>query len=324
LSSSYNKNMKNLLPSRTVIALVLVPAITVISIMALAAWNERASEVVEDEVDVLARALAEGNEKFQELDTDNDGLKDWEEFLYQTDEQNPDTDGDGSSDGNEVARGFDPLVAGTGTTTEVTSASSTGLYFYKQDNTLTKTDVLSRDTFTTYLQLRESGGLGEEQIVEQALEQAIRENTSVESVIEYSIDDMNVVTATANTRRTYRDSYAQAAALMQRIRFDEIELFAQYLYNDDLAAFAQISANRDLYQQFVDSLLTMRVPGDIAPVHVELANNISIAIVSLDGMLQVDDDPLNSLVLSQKFDEDRNIVLKNTQALKLYFDNNRL
>lgn len=47
-------------------------------------------------------------------DTDRDGLCDYEEkYLYGTDPKNPDTDGDGMKDGNEVKRGRNPLGSGT-------------------------------------------------------------------------------------------------------------------------------------------------------------------------------------------------------------------
>ncbi len=46
------------------------------------------------------------------LDSDHDGLPDWEEELIGTDPHNPDTDGDGFKDGEEVASGHDPLVKG--------------------------------------------------------------------------------------------------------------------------------------------------------------------------------------------------------------------
>jgi len=48
----------------------------------------------------------------QNKDTDNDGLKDWEEKLYKTDPLNPDTDGDGYLDGEEINSGHNPLVKG--------------------------------------------------------------------------------------------------------------------------------------------------------------------------------------------------------------------
>ena len=45
-------------------------------------------------------------------DTDNDGLKDWEEAIYGTDPRNPDTDGDQTQDGTEVTGSRDPLIKG--------------------------------------------------------------------------------------------------------------------------------------------------------------------------------------------------------------------
>ncbi len=45
-------------------------------------------------------------------DSDDDGLKDWEESLWKTDLNNSDTDGDGTPDGEEVREGRDPLKAG--------------------------------------------------------------------------------------------------------------------------------------------------------------------------------------------------------------------
>jgi len=45
-------------------------------------------------------------------DSDQDGLNDEMETFYGTDPNNPDTDGDGHSDGNEVSRGYDPLLPG--------------------------------------------------------------------------------------------------------------------------------------------------------------------------------------------------------------------
>lgn len=44
------------------------------------------------------------------VDSDHDGLSDELELKLGTDPQNPDTDGDGYTDGEEVANGYNPLV----------------------------------------------------------------------------------------------------------------------------------------------------------------------------------------------------------------------
>ncbi len=46
-------------------------------------------------------------------DPDQDGLNNAEERLYGTDPNNPDTDGDGYPDGEEVKNGYNPLGSGT-------------------------------------------------------------------------------------------------------------------------------------------------------------------------------------------------------------------
>jgi hypothetical protein len=48
------------------------------------------------------------------LDSDQDGLTDSEERTYGTDVKNPDTDGDGYTDGAEVKAGYNPLVKAPG------------------------------------------------------------------------------------------------------------------------------------------------------------------------------------------------------------------
>ena len=67
-------------------------------------------------LDLVATAIHEGGQPepaIEESDTDEDGLKDLDELLiYQTDPLNPDTDGDGYSDGAEVIAGYDPNGSG--------------------------------------------------------------------------------------------------------------------------------------------------------------------------------------------------------------------
>lgn len=47
-------------------------------------------------------------------DLDNDGLKDWEENIYGTDSEKEDTDGDGTTDGEEIRVSRNPLRPGPG------------------------------------------------------------------------------------------------------------------------------------------------------------------------------------------------------------------
>lgn len=50
--------------------------------------------------------------EFTTKDSDQDGLKDWEEIIYGTNPNNPDTDGDNTIDGDEIVLNRNPLVSG--------------------------------------------------------------------------------------------------------------------------------------------------------------------------------------------------------------------
>ncbi len=63
-----------------------------------------------DQESLFGRKSVEKNFK----DSDNDGLRDWEEELYRSDPNNPDTDGDGYLDGEEVDSGHNPIVKSPG------------------------------------------------------------------------------------------------------------------------------------------------------------------------------------------------------------------
>jgi hypothetical protein len=58
-------------------------------------------------------AIAPQDDPNSTVDTDHDGLTDFQEVhIYHTDLMNPDTDGDGFSDGDEVKNGYNPLGPG--------------------------------------------------------------------------------------------------------------------------------------------------------------------------------------------------------------------
>lgn len=65
------------------------------------------------------------NTKKDQVDTDVDGLTDWAEVkIYKTDPLNPDTDGDGYKDGQEVINGYDPLRPGNARLYDIPTGST--------------------------------------------------------------------------------------------------------------------------------------------------------------------------------------------------------
>ena len=101
-------------PSKKIIVFGSIVLIALITIAVLKFWNFGTQK--EDLVDI-AYTSTQGNSQSalssaSMLDTDKDGLPDWQEALLGTDLKKSDTDSDGSPDGEEVRLNRDPLKAG--------------------------------------------------------------------------------------------------------------------------------------------------------------------------------------------------------------------
>lgn len=94
-----------------------------------------------------------------EIDSDQDGLSDAIETLYKTDPNNPDSDGDGYKDGDEIANGYDPLLkspndkikrsgvnANTATSPLPSPPTFTQQFINKTGITPTKENLLTNET----------------------------------------------------------------------------------------------------------------------------------------------------------------------------------
>lgn len=94
----------------------------------------------------------------EEKDTDNDGLKDWEEALRGTKITEKDTDNDGTTDGDEVSQNRDPLKSGPNDSLVVEKKASTTTYF--KQNTLT--EQFAQDFFSRYSALKADGSVSQQ------------------------------------------------------------------------------------------------------------------------------------------------------------------
>lgn len=85
------------------------------------------------------------------IDSDNDGLSDWEESVYGTNSSNPDSDDDGYLDGEEILSNHNPLKKGPD---DLMNLKRT----HKKPDKTTATENLSKIVITNYLKtIRDQG-----------------------------------------------------------------------------------------------------------------------------------------------------------------------
>lgn len=210
--------------------------------------------------------------KNDQSDSDNDGLKDWEETLWKTDPNNLDTDGDGSADGEETAQNRNPLKSGPDD--KMANFKIVASVSAEENNELTKTDILARDFFANFLALRESGNINEEsagQLTESFLANINQQQTEDR----YKISDLKIINEEEkNSVKDYGNNLAEIIKKYYGLREEnELTIINRALETQDETELQKLNAVINFYEDASSELIKIKVPKSIAYEHLITANS---------------------------------------------------
>jgi hypothetical protein len=252
------------------------------------------------------------NADFKTGDQDQDGLADWLEEFYKTDSKNPDSDGDGTNDGEEIKQDRDPALAGPSdplvTRKDLINTKANFDNFIEG----TLTDKVSVELFSEYLLLKKQGVLkpeDETKLVDELSKKTV-EQASLKP--KYVLSDLNVVESTEETISIYGDRVAQVSLDM----FYRMDTFK---YLKDLAYFEQLAKE---YRVYAEDLRTISVPTVTQEVHLELMNYSYNLSKVYDSFVNADSDPFSSLVIISQFQTIQTNDQQLYAVLADYFKNN--
>ena len=314
----------SMLPSRRIVGFVIIPLVTVFLLWSLGQYNQNKRLTQNVNNNQLGQVLDAEIAEYNQRDTDGDLLKDWEEFLYETDINETDTDGDGLDDYLEALDPIrDPLVADSElgrTQTNQTASGTEDATYYTQDASLTATEKFARDTLSTFAQLKNSDSIGtgiQDALIEKVNAQVeLRE----EKQALYTIDDVLVNPNTGDVvKESYRKAFVKASSPLTRLGEYDLSLVALYAETNETEYLEELQKNAGLYQQFVDAAIKISVPQDIAPAHLEIINSADLLRRNIETMATADVDPLGALIASGDYRNDEIVVQEATYALALYF-----
>lgn len=255
------------------------------------------------------------NNKGASIDKDNDGLLDWEESLWGTDENNSDTDGDGTSDGEEVKTQRDPTVAGPNDSQdEVFQAQIASDGVYAEGYTPgTLTDNLSINLASNYLTLKKdqtyTAETGEELVT--AITNDISKITN-EIAEQYSVASIATFTNDKQKGKEYGTKFAN----IQIKRVAELKSYESY--NEDVYLKILI----EYYKDYARELSLLYVPQEVATAHVQIMNNYFALSQVVEDMRNYKTDPVRALLGIKTYQE---LSQKQTESLKKienYFEEN--
>ncbi len=245
------------------------------------------------------------------LDSDGDGLKDWEELLAGTDPKNPDTDGDGIPDNEEVQ---DLRTQKEGVAQkQITEEESSNL----TDNTV-------RRIFSAYMHAKQSDTYNPAsfaQVISKVTGDAFAKSNITNK---YSLNDIRVtVEPTKKNVMTYRTTSDKAMTPIIQIKEYELTTYARAVENKDKAEFAKLTEAATAYRTAANNLLVVPVPNDIIDTHLRMVNAYVSFADTLEDMgdtlIDNDSDPVLSFVQIRDFLEREQEIVDVFDTLHIYF-----
>lgn len=226
-------------------------------------------------------------------DSDGDGLKDWEESLWGTNPNNPDSDGNGVPDGQEPHI----LAKKTGLPSPVVLADSTTASDDTIDAPASLTEILS------YLALQ---GYTDTGALDSATLKSIADSelsSTFKFQDRYTARDINVTSDNSVASLvSYTNNLIDLVVKQgSKITFDEVALVVNAIENQDGSSLPKLDTTVGLYIEAINEGLTLAVPSNLAQYHLELLNASWNAARYLALTKNVIADPLEGMAALQAY-----------------------
>ncbi len=237
------------------------------------------------------------NERLVQLnrDDDNDELKNWEEALFRTDPNNPDTDGDGVADGEEVKQGRDPAKAGPDDRLPAPTLARQKTSGEEQNLTRDFTEAILARPVVTML----AGGTPQipqetvERYADALLKQSVLSAAPTITRSDIRIDQRETPEAIAGYFRTFQNAF-------EKIRsggVNETEIALQLLRDRKYGNnFEDLKVQVALYDEAIADLKQTPAPQSLADFHVSVLNYLSQFRYSATLFQQIEQDPVKAVV----------------------------
>lgn len=297
-----------------------------VAILGIAAYLVLSSKK-EVPVDAPDPSLADAREVAR-VDTDHDGLLDWEETLIGTDPKKADTDTDGTSDGDEVAAKRNPLIPGPSDQVSDASVEAFAKNAGVQSETKgTLTDQAAKDLFGTYMAYKQSGTMDKEhqaQLVATLVDSAKKEVFTVK----YGPTDLSIVKDDTDAdRRTY---YGKIQNILKDAYESndnsepELVTIGRAIDSGKPEDMRKVERMVTMYKKLSTDLAAVKVPASAVQVHLNFLNVSYSFATTLDGLRTLRADPLLATVVVANYKVVEKQFIAATNDFGAYFKTNRL
>ncbi len=258
------------------------------------------------------------NEQSEKLfkDTDNDGLKDWEEELWGTDINKKDTDVDKTDDFTEVREGRSPIIKGPNDKLSDEELRKKINPTIEAD--LNETDKFSRELFAKYINAKQNGdvkSVNYGEFLSESIEKSEKGNVTI-----YKETDLKKVDNSEENLRKYGNLLGKIIRdKAKEFPKSELEILDQALPKEDAEKLKELDIPIQRYNGLRDEMLRMEVPEDILKIHTRVINLLGLMSLSVENMKFLLEDPVRSISGVSMYPTATDFMIKAMGELGNYF-----
>ncbi len=290
--------MKQYLPSRNFFIVILSIVLLSGGVFGYKTWHDKvtAERNKQAREKILAQAISHEN-----IDSDGDGLLDWEEVFRGTDPKKADTDGDGTPDGKEIELRRNPLIPAPNDYVRTFGEPDQLATVSKEE--LTESEKLIRGMLTAIIYNPNPTDKNIANKITQGIANSIKEKGQEFPNI-YSLSQIKTVPETEANLKTYGNTVGGILKNSKELEKENnavLLVIAQGLKDGKTSTFDGfdpiIKSNKDQ----ISALLKVSVPEDMAQLHVFLLNSMENVSFSIGNLKFLISDPLKGLIGMQQY-----------------------
>ncbi len=253
-----------------------------------------------------------------DIDTDNDGLRDWEERLWKTNVLVADSDGDGTNDQDEIDSNRNPLVRGPNDLVRDTINLSESLSPATLAS-LSPTERVAREFFVEYLSYKKGGALLDESEKQKLLFTTIRNSAEeYRTVTDYTLSD--VITTPSDDAQAVRLYGNMIGTIMMKHSYateNELVLLERAMRTQNESDLMAIQKISESYTNMVSDMAKVAAPARLQLEHVDLLNQLQVLSQESFALTLVREDPIQTMLAVSNYETNvRNLLtaIQNIQA----------
>ena len=265
--------------------------------------------------------IAENNKQTREKelaqlnqDSDNDGLKDWEEQIYGTDPKKADTDGDKTPDGEEIRLNRDPLKPGPNDKLPEPLAEKKETPATAENNLTQK--LIDKFNNKFILPRLDNPSVS----INTKLSQEILKDLPANIFYPNYFTEKDIIILKNDTPENFanylREFNATISGSFGSLPQSEITIFSEALQAEDLSQLSILDVYLSSYQTALTKLKNLPVPPTFANLHLAYLNATKRQQAAVEKMRQAEIDVIKGTYGAQEYIAANNEVATIEQKLQ--------